>query len=134
MDFTHPIAITRVDLPASIVPLSPLFLLRARLLRPFFLFVVALLPSSPTRGAECQFSVLNPTDGRRATGVARIKKKIIKREGEVEDKKRRRISLACYLNAVGGAQRLPSRIAENRTIEFKSASPLGKMIRSALIR
>lgn len=51
MDFTHPLAITRADLSASIVPLSPLFLLRARLLRPLF------FSSSPSVVADARSGV-----------------------------------------------------------------------------
>lgn len=122
MDSTHPIAIARAVLSFDRLAFSFSLPPFARdFLDPFF---VALFPLSPTRGAECQFSVAR----------SRPTLRELKNKGGEKDKKHPRISPACYLNAVGGAQRLSSRIAENSAIEFKSASPLGKMIRFALIR
>lgn len=120
MDSAHPFATSYAR--SFSIPERPSF-------TPVVVVVVVLLsPAVADARSECQFSDLGSTDGSgwAKRRVARIKK--------VEGQKAP-TDFPCVLPEcrVDGVRGLSGRIAENGAIQFKSASPLGKMIRSALI-
>jgi len=95
------------------------------ILLPFSRSVVERSPLAGCRRRAERLSIFRARIDRRERRSARIRKK----------EKRPRISPACCPGERSPARRgdLSAGIAESGAIEFKSASPSGKMIRSALI-